>query len=321
MQKMSPIERLGVGLAVMGIGIALFMGLPPPWWPEMPPTLVHLGVSLGVILILVGAFLVFASARDRHLAVIPLKQRLKRMWPQYLMVFGACLFAVGFVAYLQLNVTPPKVAESAPEPASAPPPPRSAEAPVIPQKYTGEIAHPGKVIWSHENPFPMIQIGFSNVIFAPGAGEFGELILPALRREQFLIETTNGQIKVSTRVTDAAGNLIVEIIRNEWKVSPPPGTWDRNYNSNSLEVKDPKGHIILQVTIWPDMVQLQGAWHLGPEWKPAGMEYVIVRADPSGNGAEFGFYPYNPKPEVEWPEIKPLFKYPSERHLGELAEQ
>ena len=58
---MKPIERLGVGLAVMGIGVPLFVGLPPPWWLDMPPILVHAGIGLGIILDLVGAGLVLNS--------------------------------------------------------------------------------------------------------------------------------------------------------------------------------------------------------------------------------------------------------------------
>lgn len=101
MQKMTPIERLGVGLAIMGIGIALFMGLPPPWWADMPTAAVHFGVGLGVTLIFLGAFLILTSARQR--STQSFRSRLKRMWPQYLMVASAVLFFVGLVGFLQLN--------------------------------------------------------------------------------------------------------------------------------------------------------------------------------------------------------------------------
>jgi hypothetical protein len=108
MQKMTPIERLGLGLAVMGIGIALFMGLPPPWWSDMSPRLVHFGVSLGVILIFVGAFLVLTAARDRHhLYFGGFKRRLRRMWPQYLMLVCGIGFFIGLVGFLQINVDRP----------------------------------------------------------------------------------------------------------------------------------------------------------------------------------------------------------------------
>jgi len=83
---MNPIERLGIGLAILSVGIALFMGLPPPWWSDMPPGLVHAGVALGVILIIIGSALVLqsaAAARRRH-----------KMWP----ILGMAFFGIGFVA-------------------------------------------------------------------------------------------------------------------------------------------------------------------------------------------------------------------------------
>jgi hypothetical protein len=48
--------------------------------------------------------------------------------------------------------------------------------------------------------------------------------------------------------------------------------------------------------------------------------WVIIRQDPSHpTEAQFVFYPFNPKEGVAWPEIKPIFEYPSERHPGELS--
>jgi hypothetical protein len=230
-------------------------------------------------------------------------------------VVGAAV-AVGLVVALEWVSNKESAALSkSPEPVSEP------KTSALPPKYSGEIAPIEKLIFASGGPSPKIQIGTSGVFFANGAGQFETYLSPVLRRDQFKIETIDGQIKVSTRVADSAGNLTAEIIRNEWKVLPPPGTWDRNYNDTSLEVKDPKGHIVLQVRIVPNAVQIQGAWPLGPEWKPTGVEYVIVRADPAGKGAQFVLHPFHPAPGVEWPEIKPLFEYPSERHLGELAKQ
>jgi hypothetical protein len=62
------------------------MGLPPPWWPDMPPVLVHAGVLLGVVLILIGASLVlnstWAAARQG-----------RRMLP----LIGMAIFGLGFL--------------------------------------------------------------------------------------------------------------------------------------------------------------------------------------------------------------------------------
>lgn len=83
---MTPIERLGVGLAVIGIGIALFMGLPPPWWADMPPALVHGGVVVGLALIIIGAGLVLNSAWSAT-----------RQGRGMLPLIGMALFGLGFL--------------------------------------------------------------------------------------------------------------------------------------------------------------------------------------------------------------------------------
>jgi hypothetical protein len=193
---------------------------------------------------------------------------------------------------------------------------------VEPAKNFGKLeSRPdAKLVFSADGPQPRLQIGASNVFFV-GSDQYGQLIFPALQRSQFKIESLDGNIKVSTSVTNTEGVVIAEVIQNEWKVAPPPGTWDKNYDDNALEVKDPKGRIVLQVRLLPDRVQMQGAWPLGPEWKASGASSVIVRADPEGTGAQIVLFPFDPKADVVWPEIKPLFQYPSELHRGELAQQ
>ena len=175
---------------------------------------------------------------------------------------------------------------------------------------------------------PIIQIGQSQVFLGPDgipginpieADPIGAKLLPGLKASQFKVEIVDAQVKFSTQVCDETGRLIAEINRNEWKVAPPPGTWDRNYSNDALEVRDPRGRVVLQVRVLINLIQIQGAWSLGPEWKPAGAAQVIIRQDPANRArAQFLFYPINPKPEAIWPDIIPIFEYPSELHLGEL---
>jgi hypothetical protein len=63
--------RLGLGLATLGIGVALVLGLPPNWWSDMPPELVHIGVGIGLVLIVVG-LAVAISSLPRHKSVATL---------------------------------------------------------------------------------------------------------------------------------------------------------------------------------------------------------------------------------------------------------
>jgi len=104
-----------------------------------------------------------------------------------------------------------------------------------------------------------------------------------------MIELIEGKIRFSAQITDEEGNIIAKISRNEWQVAPPPRTWDKNYSDDALEVVDPKGRVVLQAKVLSDRIQIQGAWPAGPQWGPAGVAQIIVRADPSGSGAQFSY--------------------------------
>jgi hypothetical protein len=162
---------------------------------------------------------------------------------------------------------------------------------------------------------PKIQIGQSGVFLVGPGGQIGALLFPALQVSDFKVESVDGKIKVSTRVVGGDGKLIAEIIQNEWKVSPTEA-WDRNYSDDVLEVKDSRGLVILQVRALPDRIQVQGAWwtDMGP---PNGVRRLWIWHDPNKSGAQLVFAPReDPNPIV----IRPMFRYPGDRHLGELSQ-
>lgn len=97
------------------------------------------------------------------------------------------------------------------------------------------------------------------------------------------LEEVDGRLMVSTQIRDQSGDVVAELTRNEWKVSAPPKTWDRNYNSDSLEVKNAKGQVVLQVTIFPDRIRVLGEW-----WGKDGMGARITR--PPGNWSSILFW-------------------------------
>jgi hypothetical protein len=165
---------------------------------------------------------------------------------------------------------------------------------------------------------PKIQIGRSGVFFA-GSSDVGKLLFPALTESQFKVESIGGKIKISTKISDDSGNLIVEINRNEWQVAPPPRTWDRNYSDSALEVRDDQGDIVLQVRALPDCIQLQGMWWIDMG-SPNGIRRLTLWEGPNPNqqkgGAEVVISPKTGG--VRPPQIAPMFVYPSSLHLGEL---
>jgi hypothetical protein len=161
---------------------------------------------------------------------------------------------------------------------------------------------------------PKLQIGDSNVFLIGPSGYIGMLLFPALTDAQFKIEAINGKMKVSIVVADDSGKPVVELIRNDWNVSPDR-SWDRNYSNEALEVKDSSGTVILQVRALPDRFQIQGAWwvDMGP---PNGFVHMFIWKDPSKSGAQITFVPKNSSSPP--PRISPIFEYPSDRHLGQL---
>jgi hypothetical protein len=80
----------------------------------------------------------------------------------------------------------------------------------------------------------------------------GQLLFPFLSEAQFKVERVAGKSKVSALVKDSSGKITVQLRRNEWQVAPAPGTWDRNYTDDALEVIDPQGNVVLQVRVLPD---------------------------------------------------------------------
>ena len=141
--------------------------------------------------------------------------------------------------------------------------------PALVPAYTGilEPEKPISLLYSTktEGRIPKLRIGPSNVFIAGDAPGFVSMLFPALSKAQFTVEAIDNEMRVSTRVADESGNLIAELIRNEWKVNPN-GSWDRNYSADALEVKDAQGQVILQVRAFLDHIQIQGMWwiDMGP---------------------------------------------------------
>jgi hypothetical protein len=131
-------------------------------------------------------------------------------------------------------------------------------------------------------------------------------------------KTVGGKLLVSARIR-ARDGLVAEIVDNEWRVSPPPKTWDRNYSPNALEVKDSEGSIVFQIKLDEDTTGSPGSGGASLQ----GIFYdsdgngVAITAAPGGDGA---FVTVMPKGSaIRVPQISPLFKYPSSLHLGEFA--
>jgi len=156
----------------------------------------------------------------------------------------------------------------------------------------------------------IIYVGLPDDVPPPPDAPF----LPLINSSLLKVELINGRVAVSTRIFDVGGDLVAELIRNEWKVAPPPKTWDRNYTDDALEVKNPQGRIILQIKALPDLIQLQGEW-----WDNSGLGVRIMKNPDSTSGSAL-IQVFNAKADLNSNPIVPMFQYPSESHLGQLAQ-
>lgn len=119
------------------------------------------------------------------------------------------------------------------------------------------------------------------------------------------MHTKSGRLLVSTRIRDPKGNLVAELVDNEWKLNKG-NYFDRNYTEQALEVRDKSGHVALQVAHFGDTVHLAGAFTCKNGWTnimgPIGDKGAVIDIKPPGQGPEYS--------------IPPIFDYPSDLHLG-----
>jgi len=118
------------------------------------------------------------------------------------------------------------------------------------QAYAGRLQAENKVILSpKEKIYPYLEIGNSGSIFTPTNPK---LPLNTIAKDNDInIEIEGGQVKLSIKIRDINGQIIAEIVKNEWKTSKPETgkIWDRNYSKDAVEVLDPNGEVVLQVKV------------------------------------------------------------------------
>src|SRR5262249_2126474 len=129
---------------------------------------------------------------------------------------------------------------------------------IVPKNF-GALIPRRTLLLSPKNKHPIVEIGDGGTQLI-WAGPKGQPLLQVSEESSLIIELIRGRVCVSTKIADANGNVVVELVRNKWRVAPPPMTWDRNYSKDALEVRDPSGAIVLQIKVLPDRIQLQGEW-------------------------------------------------------------
>jgi hypothetical protein len=135
-------------------------------------------------------------------------------------------------------------------------------------------------------------------------------IIGLFRDAGITVEYENGKILLSTFIRDQQGKLIATIDKNHWSVNPNRSIcMDKNYTSDSLEVLDGRGHVVLQVRLYPDRLSVQGLW-----FNDKGIGVELVSTPEKGWRSLVLKPPRGTDDEILIPE---LFKYPSTKHWAE----
>jgi hypothetical protein len=171
------------------------------------------------------------------------------------------------------------------------------------KRHTGELKpQPGFDLNPKHELVPTFQIGSSNKI------TFSNVIYLGLKDCPLKVVVRDGRLFVSTLIRNKHGDVVAEIVDNEWKVAPPPRTFDRNYTDHALEVKDASGDVVLQIVLRDDIAQIQGKWYSADG---AGFA-MYVRED-----GEPALEKFPSGDQFRFAKIRPMFKYPSELHPGQ----
>ena len=202
-------------------------------------------------------------------------------------------------------------------------------------KYSGVLKGPALTLLSpSQNIYPKLKLGNSNA-FLFWQGPQGQPIFRMFKDNELVIWIEDGRLKVSTQIRDCHGELIAEIIGNDWKLRKD-NLWDRNYDKNALEVRDAKGDVILQIVLQEDYIQFAAKMYsrngdgfgIGTETftqedirrhEEKSLKIVAASDGPKEVtvGDVTGVMEVRPPGQSLMLMIEPIFRYPSDLHLGE----
>jgi hypothetical protein len=120
------------------------------------------------------------------------------------------------------------------------------------------------------------------------------------------IRLQDGRLLATTRVRDGSGNLIGEMVDNEWKHQNQPAIFDRNYTQDVLEIRDKTGRVALQVANTGNTIDVAAIFHCKNGWT-----YMAGPTRDEGSVIEL-----RPPGESLHSEIPEICDYPSELHFG-----
>jgi hypothetical protein len=169
----------------------------------------------------------------------------------------------------------------------------------------GEVFDDGKLRIT-----PMVQIGTTESILMLIPSNQLEPYFKPFPDAEFRVEFGRRGPVVSTTVRDSSGHIAATINKNHWRVYPP-FCKEKNYTEDALEILDSSSHVVLQLKLLPDRVQVQGEW-----WDNQGHGLRISRSSDPKRGQVIHL---GPQIKRNGAIIQPMFKYPSKHHWQEFV--
>ena len=132
----------------------------------------------------------------------------------------------------------------------------------------------------------------------------------SLPNQTFSIEIIKGEIYVTAYVVNGKGDVLVEIVKNEWRVNEKT-LYKFNYDSKGIEIVDDKDFVRLSVNLMPNKrILLQGLFFLG------GNQYLIA----NDKSTLFHISPNDERFEQEARTIRKQFEYTGENYIGKRVQ-
>lgn len=175
-------------------------------------------------------------------------------------------------------------------------------------RYAGVLSKEGSSHLPPVGPYINLQLGRSATYISMAVPmELPDYLVGD--KVNLRVNVIDGDFSVSARFLDQDGDLVAEILNNEWRVNRN-AAYDRNYSDDAIEVRDSRGKIVVQLRLLADCVQYSGTTY------GSNGHVYMVEGNPKRGAVLHRCPPADPD---DLPDLKPIFRYPSELHLGELA--
>ena len=182
------------------------------------------GIALTVVLIVIAIIIALRAELESPRSVG--RWGLKRMWPQYLMVFAGCLFFIGLVAFLQKNVEKPNGDNVHEIPKQAgPKPSASILPPSLLTLFMTDFKRRDGIIWDAVADVDLMKEGKKTGSYRLFYKILNDFVANSKFMAIFVPEATEGSDVMSFLAENYQG-YFTDIEKQHWAVAGSPGMSD-----------------------------------------------------------------------------------------------